>query len=94
MAGPYKVLKRIGNVNYLIDMEDRQKRRRVFHINTLQDFLPTDSSLVCSCWAEGQTDADVDVEQEFSVWKPVSSNCNPILVQFGVQLQANTWVIK
>ncbi|KAL5469182.1 hypothetical protein EMCRGX_G030400 [Ephydatia muelleri] len=83
---PYKVLKCIGKVNYLINMEDHQKRRRVLHINMLREFLPTDISVVCCCWAEGKTDADVDVEEEIPVWKPVSSNCNWISVQFGVQL--------
>ena len=32
--GPYKVVKQVGKVNYLIDMHDRRKRKRVFHINT------------------------------------------------------------
>ena len=29
--GPYKVLQRVGKVNYLIDMADRRKRRRLLH---------------------------------------------------------------
>ena len=28
--GPYKVVKQVGKVNYVIDMHDRQKRKRVF----------------------------------------------------------------
>ena len=34
--GPYKVLKQIGKVNYCVDMHDRRKRRRVFHVNMLR----------------------------------------------------------
>ena len=34
--GPYKVLKLIGKVNYCVDMHDRRKRRRVFHVNMLR----------------------------------------------------------
>ena len=83
--GPYKVLQRVGKVNYLIDMEDRRKRR-LLHINMLREFLPMSSALVCSCWAEEQADADMDVEEEIPVWKPVSSNCNLMPVQFGAQL--------
>ena len=34
--GPYRVVKRIGKVNYMIDMPDHQKRSRVYHINLLK----------------------------------------------------------
>ena len=34
--GPYRVLKRQGKVDYLIDMHDRRKRRRVYHVNMLR----------------------------------------------------------
>ena len=33
--GLYKVLERIGKVNYRIRMEDRRKKQAVFHINML-----------------------------------------------------------
>ena len=35
---PYEVLKQVGRVNYLVDMADRKKRRRVFHINMLRQW--------------------------------------------------------
>ena len=34
--GPYQVLRRVGKVDYLVDMHDRWKRKRVLHINMLQ----------------------------------------------------------
>ena len=34
--GPYLVLKKVGKVNYLVDMGDRKKRKRVFHVNMLK----------------------------------------------------------
>jgi len=34
--GPYRVVEKKGRVNYLIDMHDHQKRKRVFHINLLK----------------------------------------------------------
>ena len=36
--GPYEVLKRIGKVDYNIDMHDRRKRKRIFHVNMLRKF--------------------------------------------------------
>ena len=36
--GPYQVLAREGKVTYLVDMHDRKKRRRVFHVNMLKAF--------------------------------------------------------
>ena len=31
--GPYTVIRPVGAVNYLVDMHDRRKRKRVFHVN-------------------------------------------------------------
>ncbi len=36
--GPYQVVRRTGKVNYLVDMHDHRKRRRVFHVNMLKEF--------------------------------------------------------
>ena len=36
--GPYQALAREGKVTYLVDMHDRKKRRRVFHVNMLKAF--------------------------------------------------------
>ena len=34
--GPYQVRQRVGKVNYQVDMHDRRKRKRIFHINMLR----------------------------------------------------------
>lgn len=34
--GPYKVVKKIGKVNYLVNLHDRRKKNRVYHINMLR----------------------------------------------------------
>ena len=34
--GPYSIVRRVGKVNYEVDLNDRRKRRRVFHINMLK----------------------------------------------------------
>ena len=43
MARSYKVEKRVGKVNYVIDMHDRHKQKRVFHINILREFHSSSS---------------------------------------------------
>ena len=57
--GPYQVVKRLGRVSYLIDMHDRRKRRRVFHVNMLKEFRvrkPVESSY----WVESDIAEDID----------------------------------
>ena len=34
--GPYRVVKQVGKVNYLVDMHNRRKRKRVFHVYMLR----------------------------------------------------------
>ena len=34
--GPYQVLRRMGKVDYLVDMHDRRKRKRILHVNMLR----------------------------------------------------------
>ena len=36
--GPYQVVQRMGKVTYLIDMQDKRKRKRIFHVNMLKDY--------------------------------------------------------
>ena len=36
--GPYGVVKPIGEVDYMINMHDRENKHRVFHINMLKQF--------------------------------------------------------
>ena len=63
--GPYKVVKQVGKVNYLIDIHDRRKRKRVFHINMLREFLSNSSAACTSYWSES---LDVDEDDEIPVW--------------------------
>ena len=36
--GPYEVKRRIGKLNYEVDMCDKQKRKRIFHVNMLRQW--------------------------------------------------------
>ena len=59
--GPYSVVRRIGN--YRIDMQDRRKRYRVFHINMLRKWhVPASTNY----WAEETVDVD---REEVLTWK-------------------------
>ena len=41
--GPYRVIERIGRVNYRVLMEDRKKKLRVFHVNMLSKWHPPET---------------------------------------------------
>ena len=60
--GPYTVIKKTSNVTYQIDMHNKRKRLRIFHINMLRKWHEATES---SCWVE-----DIDEgEEEIPVWK-------------------------
>ena len=57
--GPYPVIKAVGNVNYLIDMYDHRKRRRVFHVNMLKEWhVPNGVSYFSSEEGEGDSGSE------------------------------------
>ena len=57
--GPYPVIKAIGDVNYMIDMYDRRKRRRVFHVNMLKEWhVPNSVSYFSSEEGEGDSGSE------------------------------------
>ena len=59
--GPYRVIGRVGKANYLIDMPDHQKTRRIYHVNLLKKW---ESPILESC------DMAKEVkEEEFPDWK-------------------------
>ena len=57
--GPYQILQQVGKVNYQVDMHDRKKRKRVFHINMLREFHRP-KVLDVGCWAEEVSSEDSD----------------------------------
>ena len=64
--GPYPVVSRRGDVNYEVDMGDKRKRQRVFHVNMLQKWHePTVSSL----WVDDMTsEEDEEANEEVPTW--------------------------
>ena len=59
--GPYTVIKRMGRVNYKIDMSDLKKRKRTFHVNMLRKF----HSPEFAGYTEGMDEFD---EEELATW--------------------------
>ena len=58
--GPYTVEKRVSDVTYQVDMSNKRKRHRVFHVNMLRqwhDQQPTDSSL----WVDDTEEAEDEI---------------------------------
>ena len=66
--GPYKVIKQVGTVNYLINMHNCRKRERLFHINMLREYLPSTPADSTSLWSEGEM-SDGDEDNEIPIWK-------------------------
>ena len=57
------MVKRLGKVSYMVDMHDKRKRRRVFHVNNLKEFRvrkPVESSFQVESELAGDID-DSDV---------------------------------
>ena len=76
--GPYRIVKQIGDVDYLVCMHDRRKKNRVFHVNMLQRWnARAESSLVLASeeiheddipvWRDGE-----DAVKEISVGENLS----------------------
>ena len=60
--GPYTITSRIGTVNYEVDMNDKRKRKRIFHINMLKRWRVPSNSIF---FAQDQADSD---QNEVLVW--------------------------
>ena len=64
--GPYQVLRRVGKVDYLVDMHDKRKRKQVLHINMLRKWhMPT---VTATSYTAEEIPNDGE-ETEVPVWK-------------------------
>ena len=79
--GPYRVLRRIGKVDYVIDMHDRRKRHRTFHVNMLRKWHEP----AVSAFTAMEEVADEPDGEDVPVWNGEASTAasNPV---FGEQL--------
>ncbi|XP_071959881.1 uncharacterized protein [Antedon mediterranea] len=47
-AGPYKVVEKVGEVDYVLDTPDRRKKKRLCHINMLKPYTARNNSDTCT----------------------------------------------
>ena len=69
------VLKRVGRLDYLIEMPDRRKKKGVFHVNLLKKWETT----LATC------NVAEEMEEEFPDWKP----CKATAVSMGKELTSD-----
>ncbi len=74
---PYQVVRSTGKVNYLVDMHDHRKRRRVFHVNMLKEFKvrqKISSNYLVETTAEVQGE-----EEDIMFWKDGEPSDQPTI---------------
>ena len=57
--GPYPIIRRIGEVVYEIDMKDRRRRKRRFHINMLREWVAPKESAFMAEEVDSEEDEDI-----------------------------------
>ena len=60
--GPFRVVKKVGRVNYEIEMPHRRKKKQTYHTNLLKKWEPP--SVLCSMASEVD-----DEEEDFPDWR-------------------------
>ena len=97
--GPYQIVKRKGQVDYVVDMHDRRKRHRLFHVNMLKQFVPPPACMNVSEVQDGEVDDGVPVYSE-TCMGGTSSACTGcahstekanLTVKTSEQQSASTW---
>ena len=74
--GPYRVLRKVGKVDYEIDMPGKKKRKKIFHVNMLKKWYPpADTSYYCEEITE-EGDAE---DKDIPVWKEVEQQTTPTI---------------
>ena len=76
--GPYRALRRVGEVNYEVYMPDKQKRRAILHINMLKKWHKPEA--MCF-WTVG---VDPD-ENDVPTWREESGRSTSVGTQLTVQ---------
>ena len=63
---PYEVLRKTGKVNYEIDMKDKKKRKKIFHVNMLKKWHQPDAK---SFWTTEEVESASEEEESIPTWK-------------------------
>ena len=70
--GPYQIVKFIGRVTYLVDMHDKKKWKRIFHVNMLKEFCRPDPNYSNYLSEEGTINEALMTD--IPVWNGTSSD--------------------
>ena len=73
--GPYEVKRRIGKLNYEVDMCDTQKRKRIFHVNMLRQWHRPSQASYLAEEVVHQEDDDEDIPS----WDGGESETQPVV---------------
>ena len=57
--GPYVIRRKVGQVNYEVDMTDKRKKIRLFHVNMLRKWHPPVSEMVLMATSEDGEEEDL-----------------------------------
>ena len=60
------MLRKTRKVNYEIDMKDKKKRRKIFHVNMLKKWHPPDAK---SFWTSEEVESAPEEEESIPTWK-------------------------
>ena len=86
--GPYQDLRRCGKVTYMVDMHDKSKRRRIFHVNMLKGFNVHKSAESNYSVEEGSEEC-LDGSSDIPVWNEKQA-VEPKLGSFPVRHRPGT----
>lgn len=68
-VGPYRVLKRVGNLNYIVSTPDRRLKTRLCHVNALKAYESPVATVCCAMPAQAD-ESEVENCEELSVSTP------------------------
>ena len=63
-VGPYEVKRKVSDVDYEVEMPDRQKERRIYHINMMKKWYASDESNSNSAFLAFQMETEYDQRTE------------------------------
>ncbi len=78
--GPYTVVRKIGDANYVVDMKDKAKRHRTFHVNMLKRWYEPKNCLYLT-QEQGDSSDELPLWSNTSDGDPEISSVNLSLVQ-------------
>ena len=80
--GPYYVLRKVGKVNYKVDMLNKRKRRKIFHVNMLKKWHPPEAT---SFWTAEEV-SEPDKLESIPTWRG-ECDVDPIINQHLTEQQ-------